>query len=262
MKHFIKEFIIFGLRQAQACLFGGLLLLIILLSKLIWRPDFVVARYDAIFVAAILIQVILVLTKLETIEEYKVIFIFHIVGTIMEIFKTSSTIGSWHYPEANLIRIGGVPLFSGFMYSAVGSYIARIWRIFEFKFTNYPDRRLTALLCALIYINFFTHHYTYDLRYFLFTFTAFLYYKTWIYFKPGNHYYRMPLLLGFFLVAFFIWIAENLGTFSATWTYASQHSIWDLVPFTKIGAWFQLMIISFVLVTLIHKDEDLHSNKE
>jgi len=32
----------------------------------------------------------------------------------------------------------------------------------------------------------------------------------------------MPLLLGLFLVALFIWFAENLGTLSKTWLYPSQ----------------------------------------
>jgi len=54
------------------------------------------------------------------------------------LFKTSA--GSWLYPEPSLLRIGGVPLFSGFMYAAVGSYIARVWRICDFRFTHYPER--------------------------------------------------------------------------------------------------------------------------
>lgn len=254
MKHFIKEFFLFGIRQAQACLFGGLLLFMILVSKIIWKSEYGLARYDFLFFAAIIIQIILVLAKLETIEEFKVIFIFHIVGTMMEVFKTH--VGSWYYPEPNLIRIAGVPLFSGFMYSAVGSYIARVWRIFAFRFTHFPDKRLMALLCVLIYINFFTHHYIYDFRYFLFAFTVFVFYRTWIYFRPGGIYYRMPLLLGAFLVSFFIWIAENLGTFGGIWMYPSQRAMWHVVPFSKMGAWFLLMTISFVLVSLIHKDEN------
>ena len=52
-------------------------------------------------------------------EEAKVILAFHLVGTAMELFKTH--MGSWEYPEPSLLRIGGVPLFSGFMYAAVGS---------------------------------------------------------------------------------------------------------------------------------------------
>jgi uncharacterized membrane protein YoaT (DUF817 family) len=82
------------------------------------------ARYDALFIGALLIQCLLLFLRLETWREAKVILVFHIIGTIMEIFKTQH--GSWNYPEAGLIRIGNVPLFSGFMYASVGSYIARI----------------------------------------------------------------------------------------------------------------------------------------
>ena len=32
----------------------------------------------------------------------------------------------------------------------------------------------------------------------------------------------MPLLLGFTLVALFIWFAENIGTFTAAWIYPHQ----------------------------------------
>lgn len=53
-----------------------------------------------------------------------VITIFHVVGTAMEVFKTHA--GSWVYPEENFFRIGGVPLFSGFMYAAVGLHGASI----------------------------------------------------------------------------------------------------------------------------------------
>jgi uncharacterized membrane protein YoaT (DUF817 family) len=31
-----------------------------------------------------------------------------------------------------------VPLFTGFMYAAIGSYIARCWRLFDFRFTRHP----------------------------------------------------------------------------------------------------------------------------
>ncbi len=70
--------------------------------------------------------------------------IFHVVGTAMEIFKTS--VGSWIYPEASILRIGGVPLFTGFMYAAIGSYIARCWRLFDFRFTHHPPLWALVLL--------------------------------------------------------------------------------------------------------------------
>jgi uncharacterized membrane protein YoaT (DUF817 family) len=87
--------------------------------------------------------------KLETWEEAKVIFVFHAVGTTMEVFKTS--VGSWIYPEASLLRIGGVPLFTGFMYAAIGSYIARCWRLFDFRFTHHPPLWALSLLALGIY---------------------------------------------------------------------------------------------------------------
>lgn len=252
LKFFLSEFLYFGFKQAWACLFGGLMLAAIIVTRFVWTHDVPLARYDFLFIYAILIQILFVRLKLESWEEVRVIFIFHCVGTAMEIFKTH--MGSWVYPEENLFRIGGVPLFSGFMYSAVGSYIARVWRIFDFKFTRYPRKDLTVLLCVLIYINFFTHHFMIDIRLFLFAFTAILYARTCVHYKPHETYQKMPLLLGFFLVAFFIWIAENTGTFAAAWRYPDQSRAWSLVSPHKMGAWFLLMIISFVLVTLLHKD--------
>jgi len=70
-----------------------------------------------LFLAVIVIQAVLVLTKLETKDEVKVIMLFHIIGFCLELFKTSPGIGSWSYPEEAFFKIAGVPLFSGFMYS-------------------------------------------------------------------------------------------------------------------------------------------------
>jgi uncharacterized membrane protein YoaT (DUF817 family) len=33
----------------------------------------------------------------------------------------------------------------------------------------------------------------------------------------------MPLLVGLILTATFVWLAENLGTFTRAWTYPSQN---------------------------------------
>ncbi len=255
MRFFISEFIHFGFKQAYACLFGGAMLFLILCTKFFWPHDATLARYDFLFIMAIAIQSLFILFKLESLEEVKVIFIFHIVGTIMEIFKTH--VGSWIYPEPNLLRIGGVPLYSGFMYSAVGSYIARVWRIFDFRFSYYPPTRWTIILCAIVYANFFTHHYIMDLRYALFALILYIYGTTQVHFKPNSTHHTMPLLIGFGLVSFFIWIAENIGTFGAIWSYPNQHTQWHLVSLSKMGSWYLLMIISFVLVSLLHKPETL-----
>lgn len=244
------ELLIFGVLQAWACLFAGVLLGFILLTKLSYPAWMPIARYDLLLLIALLTQVALLAFKFERIEEAKVILLFHVVATVMELFKTAK--GSWIYPDANVIRIAGVPLFSGFLYSAVGSYIARCWRLFDFRFSNYPDARWTWLLALLIYVNFFTHHYVVDARVALFAMAAVIYGRTMIHFTVDRVPRRMPLLLGFFLVSLFIWLAENIGSFSAVWLYPHQLRSWSPVTWGKLGSWFLLMIISFVLVSLVN----------
>ncbi len=247
------EFLLFGFKQAWACLFGGLMLALLLATHIFYPVNTVLARYDFLTLAALAIQAAMLLFRLETWEEAKVILIFHVVGTIMELFKTAS--GSWLYPEPSVLRIGAVPLFSGFMYAAVGSYIARIWRIFDFRFSHYPNRTMTILLAALIYVNFFAHHWLPDIRVALFAFAAILFWRTRVWFRVWRKYRWMPLLFGWFLVAAFIWIAENVGTFSKAWTYPDQSARWHMVSPAKLGAWYLLMYISYILVALVHKPE-------
>ena len=247
------EFLMFGLKQGWACLFGGLMLALLVGTHLLWPQNAPIARYDFVVLAALAIQAGMLILKLESWEEARVIFVFHVVGTIMELFKTAH--GSWIYPEYSLLRIGEVPLFSGFMYAAVGSYIARIWRIFDIKFRHYPPLWATWVLAAAIYVNFFSHHWLPDVRWGLFAATFVLFGRGWFYFTPDRTRRRMPFLLGFFLVAVFIWLAENLGTLSRAWIYPSQEDGWDMVSFAKLGSWFLLMMISVVLVSLVHRPE-------
>lgn len=252
---YVYEFLIFGFKQAWACLFGGLMLGLLLLTFLFYPADAPLHRYDFLTLAALVIQISMVAFRLETREELVVICAFHVVGTIMELFKTAS--GSWAYPENSVLHIGAVPLFSGFMYAAVGSYIARIWRIFDFRFSRYPPRWATYLLATAIYVNFFAHHWLPDARIALFAILAALFLRCTIWFRPLRAYRRMPLLVGFLLVALFIWLAENLGTFANAWTYPNQAAQWHPVSISKLGAWYLLMIISFVLVSLVSPVRDL-----
>ena len=256
------EFLLFGLKQAWACLFGGAMLALIIATRLWWPDDAPIHRYDALVVGALALQALLLATRLERWDEALVIAIFHVVGTAMEVFKTAH--GSWLYPEPSLLRIGGVPLFSGFMYAAIGSYIARAMRLFEIRFERYPPLWGPWLLALASYVNFFSHHYVPDIRWGLFGLSALLFGRAWFQFTPDQTPWRMPMLLGFGLVALFIWIAENIGTFTATWQYPSQRAGWNVVPIGKVGAWYLLMMLSFVLVTLVHRPrrpgEGEHSN--
>lgn len=249
----VYEFLLFGLKQAWASLFGGLMLALLVGTHLFWPDRAPIARYDFLVIAALAIQIALIVLKLERWDEALVILVFHVVGTMMEIFKTAQ--GSWIYPEASVLRLGGVPLFSGFMYACVGSYIARIWRLFDLRFVAYPPLWTTWVLALLAYANFFTHHYTIDIRLGLFALSALIFARTWAVFTPDRIARRMPMVVGLLLVALFIWLAENLGTFASAWVYPSQRDGWHVVPIEKMGAWYLLMLLSWVLVTLVHKPE-------
>lgn len=245
------ELLAFGVKQAWACLFGAVMLVLLLGTHFFYPDDASLARYDALFLASLGLQAALLLSRLETWEEARVIFAFHIVGTVMELFKTS--VGSWVYPEEAVFRVAGVPLFSGFLYASVGSYLARVWRICAFRFTGFPPLWRAGVLAGAIYLNFFTHHVFFDVRWLLFAATAFVFGRTIVWFRVDRAHRPMPLVLGFVLVALFIWFAENIGTFARAWTYPEQSGAWRPVALAKLGSWYLLIIISFVLVAVVHQ---------
>jgi len=246
----LYEFALFGFKQGWACLFGALMLGLLLATHFFYPANALLARYDFLTLAALGIQLGMLGFRLETWNEARVIIAFHVVGTIMEVFKTSA--GSWIYPEPSFLRIGGVPLFSGFMYGAVGSYFARVWRIFDLRFEPYPRSPWPQLLAAAIYVNFFAHHWLPDIRLALFAAMGLLFWRTKASFVVWRERRWMPLLLGWLLVATFIWFAENLGTFARAWAYPGQEHEWHAVTPAKLGAWYLLMYISFVLVASVH----------
>lgn len=246
----LAELILFGLKQAWACLFAGLMLGLLILTHFVWREDWPIYRYDALFAAAVLIQVSFLALRLESLDEAKVILIYHAVGTAMELFKTH--MGSWTYPEPALIRIDGVPLFSGFMYAAVGSYLARTIRIFDMRFTSYPRFTWTALLAVAVYVNFFSHHFLPDMRWLLFAWTILIFGRVRIYFTVDREPRWMPLIVAGLLTASFLWIAENIGTATGTWLYPGSGT-WHPVSLQKLGSWYLLLTISFVLVTIVNR---------
>ncbi len=245
----LAEFVLFGLKQAWSCLFAALMLSLLVATRYLWNPDWPIHRYDALFVGAVAIQIAFLVLRLESLDEAKVILAYHLAGTVMELFKTH--MGSWTYPEPALIRIGGVPLFTGFMYAAVGSYIARVIRVCDMRFSRYPPRGATIGLAIAIYINFFSHHFIWDFRLLLFAGCALLFWPTMIHYRLDRTWHRMPYLLAALLTAGFLWIAENIGTFTGTWLYPSRDG-WHPVAVEKLGAWFLLLVISFVLVSLIN----------
>lgn len=58
--------------------------------------------------------------------------LFYIIGIVMELFKID--VGFWVYVVDGVFCIGGVLLFSGFMYVVVGLYMVCVYCLFDFGF--------------------------------------------------------------------------------------------------------------------------------
>src|SRR3989338_1243716 len=250
IQSFVWEFWMFGVKEARSCIFAGSFFVLLYLSTKI--PLFGLPRYDFLFISAILLQVILYWTKIETWDEVKTIFLFNIIGLALELYKTNPAVLSWSYPEPAFFKIATVPLYSVFMYAAVGSYIAQAWRIFDLRLTNIDHYLWSILIAAAIYINFFTNHFMQDIRYLFIPIIFIFFWRTRVYFTvlPGKERW-MPLNAAFLLIAFFIWIAENISTFFGAWQYPNQIHAWAVVSTTKITSWFLMVIISFIIVTYL-----------
>lgn len=248
---FSLDFLWFGLKELRACLFAGLFFVAIFCVP---RAGlFGMARYDVLLLIALGIQFLMIAARLESWDELKAITLFHLLGFGLELFKTSSAIGSWHYPEAAWSKIGGVPLFSGFMYAAVGSYIIQCWRLMDLRIRHHPPVILAVLLSLALYANFFTHHFIGDFRWSIACVALGLYARSEVIFTPYDRPYRMPLLVAFILIGFFIWLAENLGTLFGVWQYPDQIGAWATVHVGKWGAWSLLVMMTFT-ITLFLKD--------
>jgi len=249
LKALTKEFFIFGLKEARACIFVGPFIVLLFLSN---HLPFPIPRYDFLFFACVAIQAVLYFTKIETWDEVKVIFLFHIIGLALEAFKTNPAIGSWSYPEFAYLKIGSVPLYSGFMYAAIGSYFSQAWRIFDIELTNYKHYLWSVVLCVLIYVNFYTNHWFPDIRWLLIPLVFIFFSKTRVYFTviAGKRRW-MPLPIAFLLIAFFVWIAENISSYLGAWKYPDQIHQWNVVSTNKITSWFLMVIISFIIVAYL-----------
>lgn len=257
LRRFAVELLYFGIKEARACLFVGLFFAAVFSvprSGLFGLP-----RYDVLLAVALVIQGLMVWTKLETIDELKAITLFHAVGFVLEAFKTSGGIQSWSYPDFAYTKLLGVPLFSGFMYAAIGSYIIQAWRLLDLRVVHHPPYWMAGTVAMLIYANFFTHHYIGDYRWYLAACALGLYARAIVIFRPLDRDRRMPLLLAFVLIGFFIWLAENISTFFGVWRYPNQLGAWSAVHVGKWSSWSLLVIMTFTIVAnLKHIKERIH----
>lgn len=242
MRHALRQLACFVVLEASACAFAFALLAGMAVTAVVPLP---IARYDALLLYAIALSGVFWALRLETGRELVAIAGFHVAGLAFEMAKVR--MGSWEYPQDAVMKAGGVPLYAGFMYAAVGSYIARAWRLFDLRLTRYRPVA-TAVVAVLIYVNFLTHHVLWDIRAVLAVGLLAATWGTWVHFSVDGVRHRMPLTLGFALIGLFLWVAENIATLAQGYRYPNQHHGWDLVHVGKFGSWALLVVVSFVLV--------------
>ncbi|WP_042337951.1 DUF817 domain-containing protein [Bacillus andreraoultii] len=241
------QLIHFGWKQALSCIFPVVIFATLAITQFIQLPF--LPRYDWLLILLLLMQWWMVRSGLETRDELKVITLFHLIGLALEIFKVH--MGSWSYPEKGIFKVFGVPLYSGFMYASVASYLCQAWRRLQVELFKWPPFILVVVLASAIYLNFFTHHFWIDIRLWLAGLVIIVFWQSSVSYEVNGTRYLMPLVLSFVLIGFFIWIAENIATFFGAWQYPNQTDTWSIVYIGKVSSWVLLVIVSFLIVATL-----------
>jgi uncharacterized membrane protein YoaT (DUF817 family) len=96
------ELVVFGARRTSACLFPRIFISILLPSNYV--PIFGLARYDFVFVGAVLAQVALVALKVETRDEALTLLAFHLCSA--SCWRSSRPTPPWgrSYPQEGFLE--------------------------------------------------------------------------------------------------------------------------------------------------------------
>jgi uncharacterized membrane protein YoaT (DUF817 family) len=254
---FGRQLFLFGYLQALSCVFPVLIFIFLACSSVVNLP---LPRYDLLLLVFIAAQIVLYKTGMETKHEVLVITLFHMLGIFLEWFKVWQ--GSWTYPEDAVTKVMGVPLYAGFMYASVGSYICQAWKNLNLSTRYWPPAYLARLAGALIYLNFFANAFVPDMRWYIAGLLVVIFRRSYFIFMLNRRQYSIHALLSFLLIGCFIWLAENIATYFGAWKYAYQHAGWQMVSWHKITSWSLLVIVSIIIVTeLKHWKDNILAGK-
>lgn len=245
-----REFGIFAAKEALCSFFPIWVLMSVFVTRHVGIPG--LPRYDLILLLCVAMQFAIIAVGLETKKELAVISVFHLLGLLFELHKVA--LGSWHYPEFSYAAIGGVPLYSGFMYASVASYICQAWRRFDLQVEGMPSAFLSWALATLAYGYFFVRP-VIDFRWLLMAAMVAIFSRTQIKFTVAVARRWMPGWTAFALIAFFVWLAENVGTYYGAWLYPDQVTGWHPVGLSKITSWTLLILVAFVIVAQLKAHE-------
>ncbi|MGP8304012.1 DUF817 domain-containing protein [Streptomyces inhibens] len=239
----LRKALLFAWLETRCCAFAIALLSGVAVSQAL--PQLPIARYDLLVAYGVLLTAVFLVCRWESGRDLAVISVCHVIGLAFEVVKVA--LGSWSYPEPAVLKFAGVPLYGGFLYAAVGSYVCRAWHVLDLELIRYRPGA-TSVVAMAIYANFFSHHWLPDLRWPLAVALIAVTAGTQVTFTVGHSRHRMPLALGFALIGFFLWLAENIATYLGAWRYPHQAHGWQPVAWEKFGAWALLISVTFVLV--------------
>jgi uncharacterized membrane protein YoaT (DUF817 family) len=240
----LAQFADFTRIQAISCTFPVGIFACLAIGKAVPIPG--VPRYDVILILCLALQTTFLFKRWETIEEAKASLLFHGCGLGLELFKVR--VGSWSYPGDAYSKVLDVPLYSGFMYASVAGYMQQAWRRFDLRLDPWPNPVWAVAVGVGIYVNFFTHHVLWDMRWVLALLTLLVFGRTWVSFRVAGVRRRHPICLSFVLIGFFVWLAESIATGLGAWVYPHQRNGWVWVHPSKFGSWALLVIVTFVVV--------------
>lgn len=214
-----------------------------------------IPRYDAVLALCLTFQLGMLVFRMETPREFATIFLFHAMGTALEMFKVNH--GGWYYPEPAWFKLMGVPLYSGFMYASVGSFILACWKRFDVRLVNFPAPVFVIPLVVATYANFFTNYWLLDMKPVLLCAAIAMFFSTRISGLICTLRLQIRLPFVFLILGPIVWCAENVGTWFGSWEYPRQAGGWVAVPPDKLLSWTVLVMVSFLVVALVRK-ESIH----
>lgn len=241
MARFATDFV---WKQTQACTFAFAIVGLLTLTKFVPLPW--LARYDWMFLFCIAIQWLMVKTKMETWKDAAVVGVFHLLGTGLEIYKVNQ--GSWSYPEEAALMVQGVPLYAGFMYGSVASFMCLAWKKMDLRASDWPATPTALTTAFLIYLQFYFPVWHIGARLAMLTVVVALFRKSRVHFTCDDRRWQLPMPVAFVLIGAMIYVAENIGTAVGAWRYPYQDYGWVMVHPTKMLAWTLLMTVSLILV--------------
>lgn len=227
--------------QARAAVFGAIFILSIAGTAAVWETAWPVARYDALALLGVAALTIMFALGAHSTSDALPIGLVFALGVVLELYKIET--GAWMYPEGSELAIGQKPLFVGFMYAAVASYLIRALRVKALEIRGMPPLFVAVLVGGLVYGAYFLPSQIW-VRFGLIGLVTLVFWRATLR-APSGSWLPLPVALG--LAASLIWVAENIGTFSGTWAYPNDGAL-GLVTLSKLGAWYLLLSVCFIVV--------------